>query len=80
MIMKVDGQSFPMVPKSGPKVVIIIKILHLKTISHFRSRTLYIIRTQWCLFGSTDKLARFQEMNSEQEVNNFFNILWSKTT
>ena len=42
MILKVDRQSFPMVPKSGPKVVILTEILHLKTISHFRSRTLYM--------------------------------------
>ena len=40
MILKVDRQSFPMVPKSGIKVGIITELLHLKIISHFRSRTL----------------------------------------
>ena len=35
VILKEDRQSFPMVPKSGRKVIIIIKIFYLKTISHF---------------------------------------------
>ena len=56
MILKVDRQSFPMVPKSGPKVVVIMELLHLKTISHFRLRTLYFVFSSMTLTEQTDRM------------------------
>ena len=41
VILKVDRQGFPMIPKTRNKINFIMEIIDVKTISHFRSRTLY---------------------------------------
>ena len=44
--------GFPMIPKTYPKVVIILEISNFKTFSHFRLRTLYCKVLPCLLFTS----------------------------